>query len=190
MSTLMLQPRPRPHPRQRKRRSQSPQRRPSTCLPTRRPRLLLQQFSFAPKHSRCRLTPHRTTHHDRQTSLPLDRHWSNVQRPQRGSGAQERHNVLERELSWLTKPTARNPPSSTHPHPAPATRDIPVRAPALHVLHVPQAVLALAALADASSSGARRSASSAPRRSTPSRTATFACCRASLRSVARSFRVV
>ena len=62
-----------------------------------------------------------------------------------------------------------------------------VRAQALHVLPVPRALLE-AALVDASSSGARKFASSAPRRLTLSPTAMFACCRALLPSVARSFR--
>src|SRR5271170_1199869 len=99
-----------------------------------------------------------------------------------------RHNVPEREISWLTKPTARNRLSNTHMHPARAAAMLvtPALAPVL-APHVPPALL-VAVQAAASSSGARRSASSAPRRSTPSPIATFACCRASLPSVARSFR--
>ena len=62
-----------------------------------------------------------------------------------------------------------------------------------HVPRVRRAVLVAPAVpaadpADGSFSAARRSASSAPRRSTPSATAMCACCRASSPSAARSFR--
>src|ERR1700733_6441244 len=93
----------------------------------------------------------------------------------------------EREISWLTKLAARTQLSNTHPHPAqaaatPALAPVPAR----HVLPAPRRV----ALAAANSSGAKRCASSAPRRSMRSRTATSVCSSVLSPSAARSFRAV
>src|SRR5580698_171672 len=98
-----------------------------------------------------------------------------------------RHNVFERETTWLTKRTAHRNPLSTHHLPVHTPARVARRA---HVLRVRLALLAQAALAAASSFGARRSASSARRRLTRSLIATFACCRVLWRNGARSFRAV
>src|SRR5436305_2036933 len=108
------------------------------------------------------------------------------QRPQRRSGARDGTNT-ERKMKWLTKPAHRK-------HLSPARRVHRTPAPAALVPHALQALADLEAREvdqeDGSSSVARRSASSAPRRSTPSATATYACCRALLRSGARLCRAV
>src|SRR5258708_16532175 len=94
-------------------------------------------------------------------------------------------NAVERKRStWLTKRTAHQLLSTTLPHTTLARR---TQVLAVHVLRVPRAHPALAALAAGSSSAARRSASSARRRSMRSPTALYVCCRASWPSAGRSF---
>src|ERR1700760_1375360 len=170
-----------PPPTTKKRRSPLQQLLPSTSPPTRRPRLFPPRSNFRLRQN-IRDEAQTASRNALRTPIFASNrlHFVGCSEAPLRTWSEERHNVLEREISWLTK---HNPLSSTYHHPARR----PLVLAGVLLPHVPP-VHPAAVLAVASSSVARRSASSAPRRSTPSPTATFACFRASLPSAARSFR--